>query len=103
MNFSADLDIFFADSDATMQVGAGTPFPIIFNEAGQEVAMFDGSVMSTGPVALVKTAYVTANAIDNGTAVAVTSPQAGLTAAPYTVLTAKPDGLGLSVVTLTKG
>jgi hypothetical protein len=101
MSIINDIDIIFTDSEATMTVvGAGTAFPIIFSMAGQEMQMFDGSVMTSEPFAVIKSAAVAANSIDNGIAVTITDPVNALTAAAYTVLSVKPDGMGLSVVTL---
>lgn len=102
MNLLDDLDILFADSDATMKVGDGESFAILWNEPSEAVQMFEGGVLSSGPVAMVKRADLEANAIDNDVVVNVTSETAGIDNKQYTVNKAMHDGSGLYVLSLTK-
>lgn len=98
MNLLDDLDILFADSGVTAVIDGGEPVPVIFWVPGKAISMFDGSISSTDPGFMVKTAAT--GSADNGSSVVISGAPYG--DGSYTISDRQPDGAGLSVITLTK-
>ena len=98
MDFEADLDIFFADSDHTATV-AGEDLPTLYDAPFTAPSVYTQQVESSAPACTLKSADALRLEILHGTP--VTIKKNGVPVGDFTVNGIQPDGAGLTRLILT--
>lgn len=93
MDLTAENEVIFADSSATLTVGTADPVPVIFTAPDRIIDQYDRKIIITDPVVLIKQTDFDALSIK----INIDATIAGTVAydGTYTIYDYTPDGTGL--------